>query len=761
MTEEFYIIGRNTPRLGLAEKVRGEARYTADLKRPGMLHARILRSPHPHARIVDIDVTQALAAPGVHAVITHRDVPQALIDADSPVLDSTVRFVGEEVAAVAAESELAAGDALDLIRVGYEPLPAVYHPADALAADAVAIHPGGNLVGGKKLLLERGSVEEGFAQAARVFEGSFRTQFHAPGGMETRAALAEWDGDRLTVWKTSRAVHANDRQTLARVLGLALENVRVICTHMGGGFGNKDEGRAGLLAALLARRAGRPVLLGFDRGEEFIGGRNRQASENHIRIGVLEDGTPTAFEMCTTMNAGAYVASGTRVTRRTGQGALYLYTSPNARFEGATVYTNRPAGGSFRGLGAPLGHFALEVMIDKVAESIGMDPLDYRLQFHVREEGQPGRRTTPAEETLPEEPVEGGIAFSSNGLRACLLAGAERIGWRERRRGGMGSAEERLRRGMGMAMGLYKGGGGREAEAVVSIAPDGSIAIAVGNVDVGQGSTTVLAQIAAEVLQVPMEQVNITMADTETTPPAHITAGSTTTFTTGAAVEMAAQSAKNRLLERAAAELGAPNAVLEGGRFFAPEGGQDTPRGELSFADAAALLEEPIIGRGSLASGSKDYIVNSFCAHFCEVEVDMESGRIRILRYVAVHDSGRVLHPHMAENQVSGGVLQFLGIALREELLLDEGSGATLNPGFLEHKFTSIVDFPAIEVLFAGEPDPIGPFGAKALGEPPVVPVFAAVANAVANACGIWLHETPFTPQRVLQAIQDQSGGGP
>jgi CO/xanthine dehydrogenase Mo-binding subunit len=266
-----------------------------------------------------------------------------------------------------------------------------------------------------------------------------------------------------------------------------------------------------------------------------------------------------------------------------------------------------------------------------------------------------------------------------------------------------------------------------------------------------------------------MEQVNITMADTETTPPGHVTAGSTTTFTTGAAVEMAAQSVRNRLLERAAAELGASNAVMEGGRFQASGRGQDapgsggdghdSPRGGLSFADAAALLDEPIIGRGSLASGSKDFIVNSFCAHFSEVEVDMESGRIRILRYVAVHDSGRLLHPRMAENQVSGGVLQFLGIALREEMLLDEGSGATLNPGFLEHKFTSIVDFPPVEVLFAGEPDPIGPFGAKALGEPPVVPVFAAVANAVANACGIWLHETPFTPQRVLQAIHDQSGG--
>ncbi len=745
------IVGRAVPRLGLSDKVRGLARYTADLKRPGMLYGCVLRSPHPHARIKAIDCRDAARLPGVHAVLTHRDVPPTRIDPDLPVLDPVLRFVGDEVALVAAESEALAADALRLIEVDYEVLPAVFDAEQALQPGAPAVHAEGNLVGGERLFVERGAVAKGFAEAARVYEGTFRTQIHAPVGMESRAALAEWQNDHLTVWKTSRAVHAADRQVLARTLGLPLEQVRVICPNMGGGFGNKDEGRLAVLVALLARRAGRPVRLEYGRVEEFVAGRNRQGSLNHLRIGVRQDGTPTAIEMKSIMNAGAYVATGMHVTRRTGQGVLYLYSCPNASFEGATAYTNRPAGGSFRGLGAPLGHFALEVLMDRVADSLGIDPLDYRLRFHVPPEGQPGHRMTPQDQILPDEPVEGGVPFSSNGLRACLLAGAERIGWRLRR-GPNGSARGQHRRGLGMAMAIYKGGVGREAGAEVRITPAGRVCVSVGNVDVGQGSTTVLAQFAAEVLQVPFDRIDMTMADTALTPMGHITAGSSTTITSGAVVKLAAETARNHLLERAAAVMGVPAATLEDGRFLA----QGEKGRSVSFFQALEGLSRDIVGTARLTSGSREYLINSFAAHFAEVEVDVHSGRIRVLRYVAAHDSGRIVHPRLAENQVSGGVLQFLGIALREELYLDEPSGVTLNPSFLEHKCTSIVDFPPIEVLFPAGPDPIGPYGAKALGEPPVVPVLATVANAVANATGIWLHEAPFTPRRVLNAAREQ-----
>ncbi len=335
-----------------------------------------------------------------------------------------------------------------------------------------------------------------------MFEDTFHTQMHAPVGMETRAALAEWEGDRLTVWKTSRAVHASDRQTLARVLGLPLEQVRVICPNMGGGFGNKDEGRLAVLVALLARRAGRPVRLEYSRAEEFVAGRNRQEAHMRLKIGVQPDGTPTAIALHATMNAGAFVASGMNVTRRVGQGALYLYTCPHARFEGMTVVYESPSRWLVPRPGGPLGHFALEVLIDQIAAALGVDPLDYRLQHHVTSAGQPGQRRTPPDQLLPDEPVEGGVPFSSNGLRECLLAGAERIGWRQRRQPN-GTATGVLRRGLGMAMGIYKGGIGREGEAEVRITPDGRVEVAIGGVDVGQGSTTVLAQIAAEALGVP------------------------------------------------------------------------------------------------------------------------------------------------------------------------------------------------------------------------------------------------------------------
>jgi CO/xanthine dehydrogenase Mo-binding subunit len=350
--------------------------------------------------------------------------------------------------------------------------------------------------------------------------------------------------------------------------------------------------------------------------------------------------------------------------------------------------------------------------------------------------------------------VEGGVPFSSHGLRACLEAGAERIGWRQRRRPN-GSATGARRRGLGMAMGIYKGGVGREAAATVRLTRDGRAVVSVGVVDVGQGSATVLAQIAAQALGWPIGRIEMVMADTALTPPGHITAGSSTTMSSGSAVKLAAETARNRLLERAAALLGANRAEQRGERFTAPGGAKTA-----SLAEVLAGLPEDIVGEATITPGSKDRIVNSFAAHFAEVEVEMDSGRIRVLRYVAAQDSGRIVNPRLARGQVSGGVLQFLGIALREELLRDAATGVTLNPSFLEHKFTALVDFPAVEVIFAGEPDPVGPYGAKALGEPPVVPVLAAVANAVANATGAWLHEAPFTPKRVLAAIQARGGGG-
>ncbi len=327
METEYTVIGASPPRTGLAEKVRGEAVYTADLKQPDMLYARVLRSPHAHARVVHVDTDAAMRLPGVRAVMTYRDVPQVRIDEDLLLLDPVVRYVGDEVAVVAAESEALAEDALRLMRVEYEVLPAVFEAEAALLPEATPIHPPGNLVGGDELVVVRGDITQGFAEADRIFEGTFRTQVHAPAGMETRAALAAWAGDQLTVWKTSRAVHANDRQALSSVLGIPQERIRVICTNMGGGFGNKDETRLPVLTALLARQAGRPVRLEYSRAEEFIAGRNRQSSVNHLRIrtaGRRADCRPDAehherWRLCVNRYAGD--------TPHGARTALFVYVS--------------------------------------------------------------------------------------------------------------------------------------------------------------------------------------------------------------------------------------------------------------------------------------------------------------------------------------------------------------------------------------------------------------------------------------------------
>ena len=749
--DTLTVVGTAAPRVGLAEKVRGQVRYTADLKLPGMLYGKVLRSPHAHARIVRVDGARAQATPGVFAVVTHRDAPAERIDPDLAVLDSIVRYVGDEVAAVAAETEHLAEDALRAIAVEYEVLPHVLNPEAALAPGAPAIHPGGNLIPGCPLILERGDVARGFAEAARVFEAAYRTQSHSPAGMEPRAALAAWEGDRLTVWKTSRAVHATDQPRLARVFGLPLHHVRVICPAMGGGFGNKDESRLSYLAALLARKAGRPVRIEYQRDEEFVAGRSRQESRTRLRIGVRRDGGFAAVEARTLLGGGAYVATGMRVVRRVGQGPIYLYTCPNVRFEGNAAYTNRPPGGSFRGMGGPLGHFALECLVDEVADALGVDPLEYRLRHHVRREGQPGARQTPPGELLPDEPVEGGVPFSSHGLRECLEAGAARIGWRERRRP-TASAAGPVRRGMGMAMCIYRGGAGLESEVEMRITREGRGRLGIGVVDVGQGSQTVLAQMVAEEVGLALDQVDVVMADTATTRWAPQTSGSTTTFTIGGVARAAAGEARRKLLERGAGllERRADQVACRGGVVT----DRQDPARRISVREVMAAMADDIVASTRLKSGSADFIVNSFGAHFAEVEVEPASGRVRLVRYVAAHDAGRIINPPLAENQVEGAVSQFLGWVFREENVVDPATGVPLNPNFLEHKCPAIVDYPPIEVLFVGEPDPVGPFGAKALGEPPVVPVAPAVVNAVANATGARIRELPLTPDRVLAALR-------
>ena len=748
------VVGVSVVRRDLEAKLTGEARYTADLKLPGMLYGAILRSPHPHADVLSVDISEALRLPGVRAVVTPFDVPAGRLAPDTAILDTRVRFVGDEVAAVAADDPDTARAALDLILVEYGVLPHYMTAEAALASGATAIHPGGNLALGEVLSLERGSVADGFAAADVVLEDEFEIPTHSAAPLEPRAALASWNEDDdtdLTVWKTTRGVHV-DRDALAGALGLSAHRVRVVGPFLGAGYGNKDETRLAALAAVLSRQAGRPVRVEYSREDEFIAGRVRHAARIHIRAGLKSDGSITAIEASALLDTGAYLASGAGVARRTGQGILYLYHCANVKYEAHLAYTNRPTAGSYRALGAPQGHFALESLMERAAEHFGIDPLDFRLMNHVRPEGQPGRRTTPPGRVIDSQPLEGGIPFSSNGLRQCLELGAEAFGWRDYHPDQPG--DPALKRGHGMSIMIYRGGPGSPSAAEVRVDKSGAIRLVTGLMDVGEGASTVLPQIAAEILGAEYEQVEAVFADSRGTPDAPITAGSTATFSTGTAVVQAAQEVRESLLEIASAGLEVPTYELDAAQGWVYV--KSDPSRRMALAEVASRMDgDDISATASVIPGSPDHIVNSFGAHFAEVEVDTDTGRVRVLRYVAAHDSGRIINPRAALNQAEGAVSQMLGFALSEELVTDAATGVTLNPGFLEHKSPTILDYPEVQIIFADIVDPVGPLGAKGLGEVPTVGVAPAIANAIYNATGLRLRRTPFTPDRVLAALEE------
>jgi len=653
------------------------------------------------------------------------------------------------VAALDAET---AERALALIRVEYRVLPFVLDPEEALQPGAVPIHPSGNLATEKPLSIERGDVSRGFAEADLILEEEYSVPTHSATPLEPRAALAAWEGDSLTVWKTSRGVHV-DRAALAGALDIPLQQVQVIGPYLGGGYGNKDESRLAALTAVLAQRSGRPVRLEYSREEEFVAGRVRHAARIRIRVGVKHDGSITAIHTVATLDTGAYLSSGPGVARRAGQGPIYLYHCPNVKYEAFLAYTNRPVAGSYRALGAPQGHFALESLMDRAAQSLGMDPLEFRIKNQVRPEGQPGSRTTPPDRIMDGQPLEGGVPFSSNGLDQCLHLGAEAFGWREwSPSSATAPTSESLHRGRGMSMMIYRGGPGGRSAAEIRVDKEGRVTLVTGLVDVGEGATTVLAQMAAEVLGTSYEDIQVVSADTRVTPLAPITAGSTATFSTGTAVVEAAAQVREELLELASTGLEVPIQELEirdGAVFVIADRARS-----MTLAEVAGRMTQDVISASAFVNpGSTDYIVNSFGAHFVEVEVDTGTGRVRVVRYVAAHDSGRIINPNTALNQVEGGISQMLGYALSEELVTDGPTGVTLNASYLEHKCPTIMDYPDIHVIFADIVDPVGPLGAKALGEVPCIGVAPAIANAIFDAIGIRFTQLPITPDRVLQAL--------
>ncbi len=721
-------VGKRMTRVDGAERVSGKAQYTADVQLPGMLYGKILRSPYAHARIKKIDTRRAGEVQGVRAILTFQNIPQIPFWGGlSFILDPTVRFIGDEVACVIAEEEEICSDALEEVSVEYEPLPFVWDSEEALKAEAPKIHPQGNLYRGGPDVYQRGNFEQGLAEAAVVVEDTFRTQTALHNSMEVHGSVARWDGDQLVIWDSTQNIFGVRAQA-AQLLKLPLHRVRVIKQFMGGGFGSKNSmGKYTILAALGAKLTGRPVKILLDREEENLVAGNRPASVQYLKLGAKRDGRLTALSLKAVCAAGAYVLYPPAI----GGPARQLYLCPHVKTEQYTVFTNTGPLSAFRGPGYVEGTFALESVMDELAAALGLDPLEVRLRNYA------GNNQTT------------GLPYSTKRLREAYERGASLIGWKERKKGETGFR----RKGWGMSSQIWGGSGGPPAYALVKVNPDGSATVVSGTQDLGTGTKTVLAQVAAEELGFPVEKISVQIGDTELCPFAPLSAGSMTVPSVGPAVRFAAHDAREQILEIAAQALAVPrdSLIIREGMLESPNLKNPVPLKDI-LSDLRNFM---IVGRGGRAPNPEEAHVNTFGAQFVELEVDTRTGGVKIDRVVAVHDSGRVLNPLTISSQIEGGILQGLGFALIEQRIVDERFGAVVNSNLEDYKVFTQPDVPDMIPEMVDLPDLLANnLGVKGVGEPPIIPTAAAVANAVADALGVRIKDLPITRQKVLGALR-------
>lgn len=740
---DLHIVGQPTPRVDARERVTGSATYTADIALPGMLIGRILRSPQAHARIRAIDAARAEALPGVHAIYHHFNTPDLEGPrAGSPIFAAEVLYAGQEVALVVAESAAIAEEAMRLIQVDYEPLPFVTDPEDAIRPEAPRVDTTAatNLIAGEDehwpKVYDRGDSARGMAEAEVTATLRFETPCALHNALESHGSVARWDGRTLTVWSSTQGIFSV-RQRLAQRLGLAQNQVTVITEYMGGGFGAKlGAGRPDILAGYAAMRLGQPVRCMLDRREENLATGNRPPSVQEYRLGAKRDGTLTAIELRGVSGVGAF---GAWLDTIDGP-AKELYLCPNVHVEMTPARMNLGTHASFRAPGVVEGIAGFESAMDALARALAIDPLDLR------------RRNFAPRYQIMDQP------YAASPLLEAFTIGAERIGWAERddpaRRYPHG-ADAPIRRGIGMAAQVWGGDGGPPAQAVARLLPDGSAVIVTGTQDIGTGTRTVLAQIAAEELGLPLDRVRVELGNTEAGVFSPGSGGSMTLASMGPAVRMAAAEARRQLLEIAGQLSEAPADALEvrAGQIFA----RDTGRGLGSVGDFLGQLDgHEITGRGMRGPNPEGVTVRTFGAQFAEVEVDIETGAVRVVRIVAVHDVGRVVNPLTLSSQIEGGVIQGLGLALMEQRIVDPHLGLVLNANFEDYKVPTIRDVPEIDIHIFGRADPrANTIGALGAGEPPIIPTPGAIANAVAHAIGRPVTALPLTPARVLGLLAE------
>ncbi len=703
--ETRTVLGTSVKRFDGPDKVTGRARYTFDVNRPGMLYARIVRSPHPHARVVAVDLAAALKAPGVRGGLVHR---QPGTEAANRVM-----FQGDEVAAVVADTEEQAIDAARLVKVQYEVLPHLTNVALALAGTAPPVFTNGNVRQGQTQ--EAGDLAAGFAAAAHTLEQTYETHVITHVCLESHGTVCEWEGDKLSVWISTQGINAA-RENFATALELPQANVRVQCQYMGGGFGSKalSVGAEGLICAQLARQVGKPVKLMLDRKEEHLAVGNRPSAAARVKAGVSADGIITAFDAESWGTGGAGAASGFPLP--------YIYRIANRRRTHKDVFTNTGLQRPMRAPGHPQGSFITEIMVDELADLVKMDPVEFRIK------------------NLPPE--------APNAMwRAYLREGAEAFGWSKRHATGDPAAGP-IKTGMGVAICTWGGGGRGPAQAHCEIAADGSVVVRVGTQDLGTGTRTLVAVVAADTLGLPAERITPQIGDT-TYGVSPLSGGSTTAASISPAIRVATVKALDALKEKVAPVLGVEPAslVATGGRVHVKD---DTSKG-LAWADACKHIgPQAIAVDGDWQPGLSS--VTTSGVQFAEVNVDVETGIVKLTRVLAIQDCGLVVSRLTAESQVYGGIIGSLNFAMFEDRILDRNTGQMVNPNMEWYLLAGMSDMPQMEVRLKDQPER----GVIGIGEPPTVPTAAAIALAVRNATGATMRSLPLTPARVMNAMRQQ-----
>jgi 4-hydroxybenzoyl-CoA reductase alpha subunit len=758
------VVGHAHRKVDAVAKVTGATKFADDLMLPRMLYAKLLRSPHPHARIVAIDTSRASALTGVKAVLTGKDLPIPFgilpVSQDEHTLCvDTVRFIGDPVAAVAATTEETATAALDLIDVTYEPLRAIGSAEDALAHPEPRIHDYGDAGNLHKLInLEFGDVEEGFAEAAVIREDLFFFEGNTHLPMEQHAALADWSADgKVTLWSSTQTPHYVHR-ALAKVLELPAARIRVVATPNGGGFGGKSDPFSHELAvAKLAMLTGRPVKITLTREEVFYCHRGRHPTLMAVKTGVTRDGAITAMHFRSLLDGGGYGSYGVASTYYTGALQTVTYPIKRYKFQGARAFTNKPPCGPKRGHGTPQPRFALEVHLDKIAEELGIDPAELRLR-HL----QP-----------PDSLTANYLRVGSMGLGECIRKVTAGSGWREK--------FKRLPRGrgVGLACSSYLSGAGlpiywnHMPHSGVQLKCDrsGGITVFCGSTDIGQGSDSILAYITAEVLGVDPFDIRVVTADTDLTPVDLGSYSSRVTLMSGNAALQAAERAREIILPHAARKLDVPmtRVVFADGRVFDVE----NPERGMSFAEAVQAAESAVGTVGTVGSytppksagryrgaGVGPSPAYSYSACVAEVHVDPATGIVRVPTIWIAHDVGRCINAATAIGQVEGSVYMGLGEALMEEMTYRENRQVVHKfPSLLEYKSPTTLEMCDVVTYIIEDPDPNGPYGAKEVGQGPLLPVMPAVANAVYDAVGVRIDEVPITPEKVLKALKHKQKG--